>query len=152
MGVAPKPINSAQANPRRAPSLTMVRLTGPTGTERTKPLTNPVSAASSRGWSNISKRGIAAVLLFLLFLDIAADLAGDARADEAVEQVDREHDRQDDRQDDLAQQDQGRDKNDGDDGLRKRAPRPQVEGFEGRILDFAHHHEGEKQQEARQRI
>src|SRR5580658_5670253 len=103
---APKPISSAQSNPRRAPSLMMVTLTGPTGTERMKPLRNPVKAASRKGWPSISM-GRCATVLFVLFLDFVADLARDARANEAVEQVQGEHQGQDHRQDPPAQKDQG---------------------------------------------
>src|SRR5271155_3709690 len=92
---APNPIIVAQSRPDLAPSLMMVRLTGPTGTERMKPLRNPVMAASTKGWSNISMGGGAGVLLLLLFLDFVADLAGDARANEPVKQVEGEDRRQD---------------------------------------------------------
>ncbi len=38
-------MSTAQAKPRRAPSLMIVRLTGPTGMDSSNPLTKPVSAA-----------------------------------------------------------------------------------------------------------
>src|SRR5437867_421759 len=42
-------IRTAALKPQRAPSFMMVRLMGPTGTERMKPLMNPVSAATKNG-------------------------------------------------------------------------------------------------------
>src|SRR5208283_63269 len=89
MAEAPKPMSSAQSNPRRAPSLMMVRLTGPTGTERMKPLRNPVTAASRKGWPSISVVG-AVHVLFLLF-NFVADLARDARPNKPVKKVNGEH-------------------------------------------------------------
>jgi len=38
--------NAAHLNPRRAPSFMMVKLIGPTGIESSKPLRNPVRAAT----------------------------------------------------------------------------------------------------------
>src|SRR5437899_1408541 len=49
MAVAPNPINAAHLNPRRAPSLRIVRLIGPTGMDNSKPKINPVRAATSMG-------------------------------------------------------------------------------------------------------
>src|SRR5579862_9392368 len=95
MAVAPKPIIKAQRRPRRAPSLMMVRLTGPTGTERTKPLRNPVKAARSEGRRGGMSRGRGAVFVFL-FLDFVADFAGNARANKAVEQIEGEDDGEND--------------------------------------------------------
>ena len=45
MAEAPRPMSVAQTKPRRAPSLMIVKFTGPTGMDSSKPLTNPVSAA-----------------------------------------------------------------------------------------------------------
>src|SRR5690349_22763435 len=47
--VAPRPIRTAHLNPRRAPSLRMVKLIGPTGMDRIRPAINPVSAAMRIG-------------------------------------------------------------------------------------------------------
>jgi len=48
---APRPMSSAQRKPRCAPSLRMVRLTGPKGIEEKVRLQmKPVSAASKMGW------------------------------------------------------------------------------------------------------
>src|SRR5580700_4199576 len=126
MAEAPKPICNAQSNPRRAPSLMMVTLTGPTGTESMKPDAKPVTAAIRKWWPYISTGGRAAVLL-VLFFDFVADLARDARADESVEQVHGEHQRQDDGQDQPAQNHQGGNKNDDDNGFGEGAPRPQIQ-------------------------
>src|SRR5580658_4910786 len=151
MAEAPKPISSAHSSPRRAPSLIMDALTGPTGTERMKPLRNPVRAARRRGWPNISRRGSATVLLLFLF-DFVADLARDARTDEPVQKVEGEDRGQDDGQDQPPQNHQSGQKENREHSLGKRAPRPQVEGLERRILEFANHHDREKQKDARQQI
>src|SRR5690242_19626480 len=49
MAVAPSPINAAHLNPRRAPSLRIVMLIGPTGMDNTKPEISPVRAATRMG-------------------------------------------------------------------------------------------------------
>src|SRR5947208_979761 len=46
MMVAPSPIRKAQPNPRRAPSLTIEMLIGPTGIETRNPLANPQKAGT----------------------------------------------------------------------------------------------------------
>src|ERR1700722_327720 len=121
----------------------MVTLTGPTGTERRKPLRNPVNAARRKGWTYMSMRRWAA-LIFLLVFDFVADLSGNAWANKAVEQVNREHQRQDDGQDESPQKYQAGDEDDDHHGFGEAAPRPQIEGLEGRILDLADHHERQK--------
>ena len=50
--IAPRPINAAHLNPRREPSLRIVRLIGPTGMERSSPLMRPVKPASRMGGSS----------------------------------------------------------------------------------------------------
>src|SRR5271157_4808396 len=152
MAVAPKPISKAQSRPRRAPSLIMVRLTGPTGTERTKPKKRPVNAADSEGGrSNISGGETAAVLLFLL-LDFVADLAGNPGPDKAVEQIEGEDQGQDDRQDQAAQNKQAAGEDEDEDCFGERAARPQIQRLERGVLDLAYHHEGEKQEQSRQQV
>src|SRR5271156_3307330 len=151
MAEAPKPIISAQSKPRLAPSLMMVTLTGPTGTERRKPLRNPVNAARRKGWTYISTRRGAALFFFLVF-DFVPDLARNARANEAVEQVNREHQRQDDGKNEPPQKHQAGDADDEHHGSREASPRLQVERLEGRILDFADHHEGQEQKDTGQEI
>src|SRR5665213_2287653 len=87
---APNPIIIAQSSPDRAPSLMMVRLTGPTGTERINPLRKPVRRARRRGcWPNMSRGGASFVVFFLL--DLVAHLAGNAGANEPVKKVQREN-------------------------------------------------------------
>jgi hypothetical protein len=49
--VAPSPIIAAHRKPRRDPSLMMVRLTGPTGIDRSRPLITPVNPATRDGCS-----------------------------------------------------------------------------------------------------
>src|SRR5277367_3035640 len=98
MAMAPKPISVAQSKPRRAPSLTMVRLTGPTGTERMKPLMNPVRKATRLEWSSgISVGGWTGVVV-LFFFDLVPDFSGNLGPDESVKQINGEHHRQDDGQ------------------------------------------------------
>src|ERR1043166_747771 len=114
---APRPIRNAQRNPRRAPSLIMVKLIGPTGTESRKPLTKPVRPATSMGgrWNILAPQSGAAahaldvILAFFFLLDFVSDLARDARADEAIDQVNGKQNRQDDLQDFFPEQDQARD-------------------------------------------
>src|SRR3954466_3933287 len=90
MAIAPRPIMKAQKNPRRAPSLTMVMLMGPTGMETTKPLIKPAMPAVKRelNWSIRSvQRFVAVVLILVFFFDFLAHFAGDSRTDEAINQV-----------------------------------------------------------------
>src|SRR4051812_36163090 len=123
MVVAPNPIKKAQKNPRRAPSFMMVRLTGPTGIERIKPLIKPVSAASRIG-GNSGMRAhsgvtVGAGFLVVLFLDVMAHLARDARPDETINQVEREKGRQHIKENDFVQDNnQAKDKR-GNNGLGK---------------------------------
>ena len=69
----------------------MVRLIGPTGMERIKPLMNPVRAASRIGWK-LAMHGQAAEIVIrshfvIVFLfDFVTHLAGNARANETVNQ------------------------------------------------------------------
>src|SRR2546428_1138777 len=97
MRVAPRPIINAQKNPRRAPSFMIVRLTGPTGIDRSKPLRKPVRPASRMG-ERLAMRALGRRSLFSFFLvfllDFPSHLAGDARADETVHEVKREESRQ----------------------------------------------------------
>src|SRR5580658_70573 len=151
MAEAPKPISRAQSSPRRAPSLMMVTLTGPTGTESMKPEANPVMAASRKWWPFISM-GSRSTFLVFLFLNFVADLARNARANETVKQINCEHQWHDDRQDQIAKHDQSRDKDDHDHRFEEGAARPQIQSLEGRILDLADHHERQKQQQPRQQI
>src|SRR6266446_10932364 len=69
----------------------IVRFTGPTGTDSSKPLMKPVSPAS-RIVSAMRTlfHGNLLRLLILFFFDLAADPAGNARADKTVHQVKRE--------------------------------------------------------------
>src|SRR5438046_7644764 len=97
MAVAPRPIIIAQKNPRRAPSFMIVRLIGPTGTDSSKPLTQPVKPARTMGGSSAMRGSIRRRLLavfVLLFLDFTANPAGNARSDEPVNQIKGEESRQ----------------------------------------------------------
>ena len=97
------------------------------------------------------RRWAAAVVFLVLFLDVLAHFAGNARADEAVKKINGEDQRQDDGQNDPAQHAPGQPtKMMTDHRFGERAPRAQIQGFEGRVFDFADHHEREKQQQARQ--
>src|SRR5260221_13591247 len=93
--VAPRPMRNAHRKPRRAPSLRMDKLIGPTGMERRKPLIKPVRAARRIGGR--------LYILFFFFFDFVANFAGDTRTDEAVNEVQREHGGQDVIEDFLAQ-------------------------------------------------
>src|ERR1700683_2394293 len=90
---APTPIIVAQSNPDLAPSLIMVRLTGPTGTESMNPLRKPVSAARRRGCCSNMSMIYATILLVFLLLDVTTDLPGNTRTNEPVEKAESEHDR-----------------------------------------------------------
>src|ERR1051325_520763 len=65
MMVAPRPMRNAQPKPRRAPSLTMEMLMGPTGMETRKPLTKPVSAGTVYGDRSAMRLTRAGLLLRL---------------------------------------------------------------------------------------
>src|SRR6266436_6591416 len=113
MTTAPRPIRKAQRNPRRAPSLIMVKLIGPTGTESKNPLTKPVRPATSMGgrWNILAPQSRAAahaldVIFVFLLLDFVADLARDARTDEAINKVTGKQDGKDDLQDFFPEQHQ----------------------------------------------
>src|SRR5208282_5283605 len=107
---APKPIRVAQSKPRRAPSLTMVRLTGPTGTERMKPNKKPVKAATRLGCRcGMSGGGGIGVVVFLFFFDLVPDFSGNLRTNESVQQIEGENGRQDNGQNAFPQNDQAAD-------------------------------------------
>src|SRR5580704_7077805 len=127
MTVAPAPISSPQRKPERAPSLMMVTLTGPTGTERRNPLIKPVKAASIKGcWSNMSG-GIAGLFFFVVFFfDFVADLAGNSGTDKPIEEVKDKNYRQNDGQNQSPQNHQRGGENNGDNRFWKRAPRAQI--------------------------
>src|SRR6185312_8542773 len=135
-------MSSAHLKPRRAPSLMMVRLTGPTGMASNNALKKPVSAERTMGCiASIELRQF--FFLFLLF-DLMAHPPRNARANEAIDQIKRkkcgqqviknlfaEHENQ--------AQEQGRAKRFG-----KCAGGAQPQGFEGRIFHRADHHRREE--------
>src|SRR5437867_12254146 len=97
MAVAPRPIIIAQKNPRRAPSFMIVRLIGPTGTDKSRPLINPVTPASRIVWRSVIPASLRQQLVgffFVLFLDFTADFSGNARTDEPIQQIKGEESRQ----------------------------------------------------------
>ena len=87
-------MSSAQRKPRRAPSLRMVRLIGPTGIEaKISAQTKPASAASKMGC--VSAMSALRLRLVVVFLDFLAPGARKMRAHKAVKQIAREEQRQD---------------------------------------------------------
>src|SRR5208282_4426888 len=87
-------MSAAQTKPRRAPSLIIVKFTGPTGMDSNKPLTKPVSAAMKMAVCSgmILMGRVRFVLVFLL--DFPAPCARDARSHEAIDEIEREERRQ----------------------------------------------------------
>src|SRR5438309_3841655 len=156
IAVAPRPMSSAHQNPRRAPSFKIVRLTGPTGIDRKKPLTNPVRPAMRIGRSSgiacRVSRGVSGarwrlLLLLLLFLNLMADLPGPkARADKTVDEVAGEKDRQHVEEDDLVEHKDETHEQGSNDRFGESAGGTQAQRFEAGILDRADHHRGEKNQ------
>src|SRR3569833_976109 len=87
MVVAPSVMRTAHLKPRRAPSLMIVRLTGPTGMASKSALKKPVSAERTMGCiASIELRQF--FFLFLLF-DLVAHPPRNARANEAIDQIQR---------------------------------------------------------------
>src|SRR5580698_4188191 len=90
IAAAPSPTNSAQRNPRCAPSLRMVRLIGPTGMDaKTRAHTNPASAASNNGCA--SGMSVDRLPVFLV-LNFPPPRARQPRPHESIDEVTREKD------------------------------------------------------------
>src|SRR5581483_8141747 len=134
-------MSKAQKRPRRAPSLMIVKLTGPTGTESSRPKVKPTAAARMSGVGSAMSGIQRGALVVFLFFDFVAHLVRDARADEAIEQIDGENEGQDEWEYEIVQNEQQADEDDRDNHLREGAPRFQVERLERRIFDFTHHHQ-----------
>src|SRR3954464_10744716 len=86
--VAPSVMRRAHLKPRRAPSLIMVRLTGPTGIASSSALKKPVKAERTMGC--IASIELLLRQFFLVFLfDFVAHAIRNTRANETVYQVER---------------------------------------------------------------
>src|ERR1044071_7532379 len=119
----------------------MVRFTGPTGTDSSKPLMKPVRAASrivSAMRSLVHQRFLC--FLVVLFFDLAANPAGNAWADKAVYQVNCEQRRQHVIKDLLPQDHNEAQEQRGDNRFGKSAGGAQPKRFEARISNRADHH------------
>src|ERR1035438_6579509 len=104
-------MSTAHLNPRCAPPLMMVRLTGPTGMESSRPLKKPVRAESKMDCSSgmwFSMRCVRVVLVFIF--NFPAPGARDARPHKSVNQIRREKQRQNKHQDFFTQNDHTADK------------------------------------------
>src|SRR5271168_4127830 len=93
MNAAPSPISIAHANPRRAPSLMMVRLMGPTGTdEKTSALKNPAIPAKRIECDSIGS--VSDAMFIIIFFNLPAPGTRNVGPDKTVKQVGCEEKRQ----------------------------------------------------------
>src|SRR6266446_1232185 len=126
----------------------IVRFTGPTGTDSSKPLMKPVSPAS-RIVSAMRTlfHGNLLRLLILFFFDLAANPAGNARSDKTVHQVKREQGWQYVIKNLFPQDHDEPEEQGGDNRFGKSAAGTQAERFETGISYLADHHGRKEQQD-----
>src|ERR1700679_1864459 len=144
-------MSSAHLNPRRAPSLMMVRLTGPTGIEeKTSAVMKPASAASKVG----GKSGIliSRVRLVVILFNFTPPCAREAWSDETVNQICGEKCGQNIIKNFLAQNQNTADEQRAGDYFKKRRGRTQAESFETRITHGPDHHRRQKNQDGGEQI
>src|ERR1051326_7870371 len=108
MTVAPAPMSAAHLKPRRAPSLRMLRLMGPTGMEMSSPLMKPVPMATAVGGRSM-RSGRGRVIVVVLVLNLLDHLLGNARTDKPVNQVGGEEHGQDEDEEFVLQDEGGAD-------------------------------------------